>query len=275
MSELLNCFVKVAPYINYLTLDDTAVTVSDTEKYLSFIKGNRVPQLVEVGQFIPETTVVAQCMRVGKKVINKVGSEVFGFPYIACGIPIKENNKIVGAISFVVSIEKQEKLLYLSEELSGTLEELTSISQLIDEDSDKLFNVSIDLLDKSNKSKLYLEETDGVLRFIQNVAKQTNLLGLNASIEAARVGKEGKGFEVVAKEIRKLAINSSDSIQKIEKILEGIKETSGEQDSVINEIVSITKNQAQAIKNINGSIQQLYASINVLVEETKDLTNCK
>lgn len=273
MSDLLNSFVKVAPYINNLTLEDTGVTVSDTEKYLIFIKGDRVPQLVEAGQSIPETTVVAQCMKAGKKVVNKVDAEVFGFPYIACGIPIKENNKIVGAISFVISIEKQEKLLSLSEELSGGLEELTSISQLIDEDSDQLFNISSDLLLKSNKSRLHIEETDGVLRFIQNVAKQTNLLGLNASIEASRVGQEGKGFEVVAREIRKLAVNSSESIQKIEEILNGIKETSGEQESVINEIVSITKNQAEAIKNINGSIQQLYASINVLVEETKDLTN--
>ena len=273
MSDLLNSFVKIAPYINQLTLEDTGVTVADREKYLIFVKGNQVPQLVEAGQSIPETTVVAQCMRAGKKVINKVGAEVFGFPYIACGIPIREDNKIVGAISFVISIEKQEKLLFLTEELSGGLEELTSISQLINDDSDRLFNITNDLLTKSNKSKMHIEETDGVLRFIQNIAKQTNLLGLNASIEASRVGQEGKGFAVVAHEIRKLAVNSSESIQKIEEILKGIKETSEEQDGVINEIVSISKNQAEAIKGINGSIQQLYASINVLVEETRDLTN--
>lgn len=273
MSELLNSFVKVAPYINSLTIDDIGVTVSDTEKYLIFVKGDHVPQLVEEGQSIPESTVVAKCMRAGKKVIDKVGAEVFGFPYIACGIPIRENNNIVGAVSFVISIEKQEKLLTLAEELSGGLEELTSISQLIDEDSDRLFNISSDLLIKSKESKLNIDETDGVLRFIQSIAKQTNLLGLNASIEASRVGQEGRGFGVVAQEIRKLAINSSDSIQKIEEILKGIKETSSEQDSVINEISSITKNQAEAIKSINGSIQQLYASINILVEEAKNLTN--
>ena len=227
MSELLNSFVKVAPYINSLTIDDIGVTVSDTEKYLIFVKGDHVPQLVEEGQSIPESTVVAKCMRAGKKVIDKVGAEVFGFPYIACGIPIRENNNIVGAVSFVISIEKQEKLLTLAEELSGGLEELTSISQLIDEDSDRLFNISSDLLIKSKESKLNIDETDGVLRFIQSIAKQTNLLGLNASIEASRVGQEGRGFGVVAQEIRKLAINSSDSIQKIEEILKGIKEKIG------------------------------------------------
>lgn len=271
MSEILNSFVKVAPYINSLTLEDVGVTVADRDKYLTFVRGVDVPQLVNKGEPIPESTVVAQCMKKGEKVVNKVGAEVFGFPYIACGVPVKENNQIVGAVSFVISIEKQDRLVNLAEELSCSLEELTSLASLIDEDADKLSQISNDLLNKSNESQLHIEETDGVVRFIQGIAKQTNLLGLNAAIEAARVGQEGRGFGVVAEEIRKLANNSSSSIQKIEEILKGIKETSSAQDEVINEINSITQNQAEAIRNINSSIQQIYAAINVLVEDAKDL----
>lgn len=273
MSNLLECFVKVAPYINSLTIEDIGVTVSDTKKYLAFVKGDQVPQLVNEGEPIPESTIVAQCIRSGKRVINKVSADVFGFPYVACGIPIKENNEIVGAVSFVISIDKQEKLLSLAEELSGGLEELTQSSQLIDTGSEKLFNISKELLTKSNESNVHIDETDGILKIIQNIANQTNLLGLNAAIEAARVGQEGKGFGVVAQEIRKLAINSSDSISKIEEILKGIKETSNEQSTIIDDINSIIKNQAEVIKNINSSIQQLYAAINILVDEAKSLTS--
>lgn len=273
LSNLLDCFVEVAPYLNSLTLDDIGVTVSDTEKYLTFVRGNQVPQLVKKDDIVPEGTVVHECMKTGKRVIKKVSADIFGFPYVASGIPIRENNKIVGAVSFVISIDKQEKLLSFAEELSSALEELTQSSQLIDNSSEKLFAVSNELSTKSKDSSKHIDETDGILKFIQNVANQTNLLGLNAAIEAARVGQEGKGFGVVAQEIRKLAINSSESIQKIEQIVKGIKESSHEQDEIINEIYSIAKNQAETIKNINSTIQQLYASINLLVEEARNLTN--
>lgn len=273
MSNLLDCFLRVAPYLNSLTIDDIGVTVSDREKYLTFVKGDNFPQLVNEGDPVPEGTVVAECIRTGKRVINKVSAEVFGFPYVACGIPVKEDNQIIGAVSFVISIDKQEKLLSLAEELSSGLEELTQSSQLIDTGSEKLFDVSNKLSTKSNESNVHIEETDGILKFIQNIANQTNLLGLNAAIEAARVGQEGRGFGVVAQEIRKLAQDSSESIKKIEDILKGIKETSNEQGEIITEINSITKNQAEAIRNINSSVQQLYAAINLLVEEAKSLTS--
>lgn len=273
LTSLLESFVNVAPYINSLTLDDMAVTVTDTEKYLSFVRGKQVPQLVNAGDAILEGSVVNDCLKTGKRIIKKVPAEVAGFPYVACGIPVKENNKITGAVSFVISIDKQEKLLSLAEELSSGLEELTQSSQLIDDGSEKLFEVSNKLSIKSNESNVHIEETDGILKFIQNIANQTNLLGLNAAIEAARVGQEGRGFGVVAQEIRKLALNSSESIQKIEEILKGIKESSNEQSDIISEISLITKNQAEAIKNINSSVQQLYAAINLIVEEAKDLTN--
>lgn len=273
MASLLDSFVRVAPYINELTMEDIGVTVSDTEKYLTFVRGKQVPQLVNEGEPIPEGTVVGECIKTGKKVFKKVSAEVFGFPYVAYGIPVIENNKLVGAVSFVISIDRQDKLLALAEELSSGLEELTQSSQQIDSGAEKLSGISKKLSEKSEESYSHIDESDGILRFINDVAKQTNLLGLNAAIEAARVGQEGKGFGVVAEEIRKLAQNSSESIKKIESILKGIKDTSSDQGDMINEINSIIKNQSEAISNINSSVQQLYAAVNMLVEEAKNLTS--
>lgn len=273
MSNLLQAFLEVAPYLNELTFNDIGVTIADTEKYLDFIKGDKVPQLVNTGDPVPEGTVVMECMKTGKRVVKKVPAEVLGFPYIACGIPVRENNNIVGAVSFVISIEKQEKLLSLAEDISKGLENLTKSSNLIDKGSEELVEISHKLSKSSTESLNHIEETDNILGIIESISKRTNLLGLNASIEAARAGQEGKGFGVVAEEIRKLAINSSESIKKIEEILHNIKETSSSQNLVVDEINNISKEQMEAIKSVNSSLQQLYAAVNVLVEEAKSLTD--
>lgn len=69
------------------------------------------------------------------------------------------------------------------------------------------------------------EDIGGIITTIQNIAEQTNLLSLNASIEAARAGEAGKGFAVVADEIRKLAEQSSGSVDQIRAIIANIQDT--------------------------------------------------
>ena len=68
-----------------------------------------------------------------------------------------------------------------------------------------------EVLSKVDKNS---KDTDGILSFIQ-----TNMLGLNAAIEAARAGDAGRGFKVVATEIRKLSTSTSESVKKVDSVL--------------------------------------------------------
>lgn len=68
------------------------------------------------------------------------------------------------------------------------------------------------------------KEIDTVVNIINEVAEQTNLLSLNASIEAARSGEAGRGFAVVAKEIKKLAENTKDSANFIRDMVKKLRE---------------------------------------------------
>ena len=98
---------------------------------------------------------------------------------------------------------------------------------------DSMHHIREAVLETSKRVKL-LGETSGrigeITEFISYIANRTNLLSLNASIEAAKAGEEGRGFTIVADEVRKLATRSKHAVQEINKLIEDIK--SGTSDAV-------------------------------------------
>lgn len=78
-----------------------------------------------------------------------------------------------------------------------------------------------------------------VASFIREISEQTNLLGLNAAIEAARVGEAGAGFGVVAKEIRKLSVDTKDATTRIEESLLAVRQSIQGMENEIGEISAL------------------------------------
>lgn len=110
-----------------------------------------------------------------------------------------------------------------------------------------------------------------VIRFIQNVAKQTELLALNASIEAARAGEQGKGFQVVATEIRNLADSSKSSLSQIIEMIEQVYKYKQQTEAAV-------ENQKQAVEHgleIVGDADQAFMEISELIEAISEFVNAE
>lgn len=140
-----------------------------------------------------------------------------------------------------------------------------------------IMNNSMDNTHKLNENSLKIAD---ILNIINGIAEQTNLLALNAAIEAARAGEQGKGFAVVADEIRKLSESTSLSIKDITYILNDIQALSQQTDSATksaHDIVSIAikplENVEEAFNNIKTNAEKLQNESNNMNGLVKELVN--
>lgn len=121
----------------------------------------------------------------------------------------------------------------------------------------------------ANEVKKLADETQEISEFIKWVSDQTNLLGLNAAIEAARVGEHGKGFAVVAEEVRKLAENSSEATGNIDNILGKMVDAIDTIIKQMDDVNELVQTQASLSEEVNASVEEINIMSAGIVEFAK------
>ncbi|AEE92384.1 Methyl-accepting chemotaxis sensory transducer [Tepidanaerobacter acetatoxydans Re1] len=162
----------------------------------------------------------------------------------------REKERLLAAENLQQTQQYASEIYKAIEHAVAETEELTASSQ-------ELAVISSEAAGAAQTAFQDVSNTEEILEIIRHVAQQTNLLGLNAAIEAARAGEYGRGFSVVAGEVRKLANESNNSVQRINIMLKKFQNSVESVLKNVKNIDIITQEQANAAQAIARMLEEL------------------
>jgi len=266
--EILKAFSIVLPYLKNLVRDDMAYGLSDMEKYIHYESAKGFNLHIKYGDEVVDT--VKECIRSGKIQNGNLPASVLGKDLKVIAMPIKNSKgQTIGSISDGIDMENTNQLVNSINEISQSLEQISG-------GANELANTASDLTKSGQNAieqvKITMEtskKTSEALEIIKTIADKINLLGLNAAIESARAGENGKGFNVVSSEIRKLATQSKESVVTIKNIVGDMNQSVANITKAVDESSVVSEEQSASIEEISATIENINGNLKSLSEFSK------
>ncbi len=255
---ILDKLIYALPLVQLSLHEDTGVTLTNRENFLLYKPGKKLDLKVPLNAQVKPGSGVHRAMQEKRRVALRFDKTLYGMPYTSVATPVyDENHEVIGAIAITQPVELQENIKNMSASLVDNIGTLAATCEEISAQTQEIAASSRMLTDVARESQTRAKQSDQVLDLIRGIANQTNLLGLNAAIEAARVGEQGRGFGVVAAEIRKLAGTSAQSTNEVGSIIAAIRKDSDATYTQMNDMQKAIGQIAVAVNQIADTIQQV------------------
>ncbi|TVY07729.1 methyl-accepting chemotaxis protein [Paenibacillus cremeus] len=256
LQELINSLET----IQQSSVEDLNLFVLDMDKVVAKLPGRRINLAFEVGDHFDgklKGSVTHTSKLRGEIVRQERGPEFLGIAYVATSVPVYDGNEVVGFFTAVASNEKADVIQKSADRLAESVDEAAAYTEQMTVASQEVAEQIQGVLQDSHLLNENIKHVTSILSFVEEVASQSHLLGLNAAILAARAGEHGMGFNVVATEIRKMADNSKSAVSNISTILHEIQKYIVNIDASIGRMSTFTQEHAASMEELSASFEQI------------------
>ncbi|KUO71549.1 MAG: hypothetical protein APF81_11280 [Desulfosporosinus sp. BRH_c37] len=262
----LETYLSIAGELADLYYEDVLVSVTDTEKTLAYYPSKTMDFNIKVGDKLRKGTVTGEAIRSCSRMQRRVNKELYGIPYVAIANPIVEKGVVVGCVTVCISVDRFDSLVNAGEEILAAVQQMAAAGDNLTQASSQLVLTIHDMVQETNQVHSDVKHTNMVAERIRTLSKQSNILGLNASIEAARAGQLGRGFAVVASEVSKLADNTKLLTLEIESDIAKVEVAMDTLVGAVERLSEVAQAQSVGTNEISCALQQITRMAEKLVE---------